>query len=381
MKNYSPFIPFNKLPVLKRKNSNIYNLKTFDTNQKYSNLCSSFIKKIYSSKDVLMTNSCTSALEICSYLLNTKKGDEIIFSNYTYVTTANSFVSKGATPVFADIRSDTLNIDEKKIIRLINKKTKAIVINHYGSISSEIGVIQKICKKRKIVLIEDIAESIFSKFKNKYLGSFGDLSTISFHQTKVITCGVGGALLINNKKYLKKARYILDKGTNRCDFDKKSVNKYRWVSYGSSFGLSEIQAKILFYQLKKFKKIIQTRVSAFNFYLKNLSILKNNKIIQLPKVTKFNRINGAIFYLILKSEFERDRLISYLEKFNIFCKTHYEPLNESPFYKKNFSKEIDTNISNRLSRRILRLPIYCKISKISQKRVCKKIKVFFNENK
>jgi dTDP-4-amino-4,6-dideoxygalactose transaminase len=328
-----------------------------------------------------MTNSCTSALEICSYLLNTKKGDEIIFSNYTYVTTANSFVSKGATPVFADIRSDTLNIDEKKIIRLINKKTKAIVINHYGSISSEIGVIQKICKKRKIVLIEDIAESIFSKFKNKYLGSFGDLSTISFHQTKVITCGVGGALLINNKKYLKKARYILDKGTNRCDFDKKSVNKYRWVSYGSSFGLSEIQAKILFYQLKKFKKIIQTRVSAFNFYLKNLSILKKNKIIQLPKVTKFNRINGAIFYLILKSEFERDRLISYLEKFNIFCKTHYEPLNESPFYKKNFSKQIDTNISNRLSRRILRLPIYYKISKISQKRVCKKIKVFFNENK
>ena len=175
-----------------------------------------------------MTNSCTSALEICAYLLNIRKGDEIIFSNYTYVTTANSFVSKGAVPKFADIRSDTLNIDEKKIIRLINKKTKAIVVNHYGSIGSEISIIQKICKKRKIILIEDIAESIFSKFKNKYLGSFGDLSTISFHQTKVITCGVGGALLVNNKKYLKKARYILAKGTNRYDFDKKKVNKYKW---------------------------------------------------------------------------------------------------------------------------------------------------------
>ena len=381
MRNYSFFIPFNKLPELKKKDLNIFNLKTFDTSQQYSNLCSSFIKKIYSSRDVLMTNSCSSALEICSYLLNVKKGDEIIFSNFTYVTTANSFVSKGAIPIFADIRPDTLNIDEKKIIRLINKKTKAIVINHYGSISSEISFIQKICKKKKIVLIEDIAESIFSKFKNKYLGSFGDLSTISFHQTKVITCGIGGALLVNNKKYLKKARYILNKGTNRYDFDKKIINKYKWVSYGSSFGLSEIHAKLLFHQLKKSKKIIKSRVSAFNFYLKNLTILKENKIIQLPKVTKYNRINGAIFYLILKSKSKRDRLISYLEKFNIFCKTHYEPLNESPFYKKNFSKKIATSISNSLSKRILRLPMYYKISKISQKRVCKKIKVFFNENK
>ena len=145
-------------------------------------------------------------------------------------------------------------------------------------------------------------------------------------------------MLINNKKYLKKARYILDKGTNRYDFDKKKVNKYKWVSYGSSFGLSEINAKLLFYQLKKFKKIIQFRVSAFNFYIKNLTILKENKFAQLPKVTKYNRINGAIFYLILKSKSERDRLISYLEKFNIFAKHIMSHSMSLHFIKKTFQK-------------------------------------------
>ena len=371
-------IPFNKSENSHLKKIILSKLNNLDSNGKFSKRCESFLKNKYKSKKVLMTNSCTSALEICSYLLKIKKNDEIIFPNYTYVTTANAFVSKGAIPIFSDIRPDTLNIDENKISELINKKTKAIVINHYGSINSEVEKISKICKKNKIVLIEDIADSIFSKIGNRYLGSYGDLATISFHQTKVISCGMGGALLINKKKYITDALNILNKGTNRHQFEEKKIKKYNWVSLGSSLGLSEIHAKILFENLKNHKKIINQRVKAFNIYHKNLKTLEDDNYIQLPLKKKDNKINGVLFFIIVKKEKDRDKLINYLKNNKIHSVSHYEVLNKSPFYKKNFIIKTKTMVSDNYSKKILRLPMFLGIKFSEQKKIIETVKRYFS---
>jgi dTDP-4-amino-4,6-dideoxygalactose transaminase len=270
-------------------------------------------------KDALLVHSCTAALEICALLLNIKKGDEIIMPSYTFVSTANAFVLRGGTPVFVDIDSETLNIDPNKIEKAITKKTKAIVTVHYAGISCDMDPILKIAKKYKLYVIEDAAQAILSSYKGRPLGSIGNLATLSFHDSKNIHCGEGGALLINNKKFIRRARIIRDKGTNRDDFNNNIVKKYTWVDLGSSYGLSEINAAFLYAQLLKAKSIIKNRIKIWNNYHNLFYELEKEKKLTRPRIPNYAKSYAHIYYLLVKKSL-RDKLIKYLKfyiNFNI----------------------------------------------------------------
>ena len=321
-------IPFN-IPTVFEKDFK-KNFSKLRKNNKYSsvgyfsNKCEKWLKKNVNAKSALLTNSCTSALEMCALLLDLKKDDEIIMPSFTFVSTANAFVLRGAKPVFVDINNRDLNIDSNKIEKAITKKTKAIVVIHYAGISCDIKKIKSIAKKNKIFLIEDAAHSIFSYYEKKPLGSFGDLSTFSFHDTKNIHCGEGGALIINNKFLIEKSKIIRDKGTNRDKFLNNMVKKYTWVDIGSSYGLSEINACFLYSQLVHCERIIKERVRIFKKYYK---IFSNYKNFQLPSICKKKKINGHIFYVIVKNN--RKLFMNYLKKNGIHTTFHYVPLHNS----------------------------------------------------
>ena len=243
----------------------------------FSKKCTDWLIKNIKCKDALLVHSCTAALEMCAILLKIKPGDEIIMPSYTFVSTANAFVLRGGKPVFVDIDSKTLCIDPKNIEKSITKKTKAIVVVHYAGFSCDMDLIMKVAKKNKIIVIEDAAQAILAKYKTKQLGSIGDLATLSFHETKNVHCGEGGALLINNKKFIKRAKVIRDKGTNRDDFNRNLVKKYSWTDIGSSYCLSEINASFLYTQLKKAKNITKQRIQSWNIYHKYLQKLELQK--------------------------------------------------------------------------------------------------------
>ena len=318
----------------------------------FSQKCEEWLKKNINAKSALLTNSCTSALEMCALLLNLKKDDEIIMPSFTFVSTANAFVLRGAKPVFVDIDNDNLNIDSNEIEKAITKKTKAIVVVHYAGISCDIKRIKTIAKKNKIFLIEDAAHSILSYYQKKPLGSFGDLSTFSFHDTKNIHCGEGGALIINNKSLIEKSKIIRDKGTNRDKFLKNMVKKYTWVDVGSSYGLSEINACFLYSQLINSKRIITERVRIFKKYYK---IFSNFKDFQIPKLSSKKKINGHIFYVIVKNN--RKLFMDFLKKNGIQTSFHYVPLHNSPAGKK-YAKGKNLKNTEKLAKLLVRLPIF-----------------------
>lgn len=320
--------------------------------------------KIPNSKKILLTTSCTHALEISAILMNFKKGDEVIVPSYTFVTSALAFFMHGAKLVFADIRQDTLNIDENKIESLITKNTRCIVVVHYAGVGCEMQKIMKIAKKNNLVVIEDNAHGLFGKYKNKYLGTIGDLSTLSFHETKNITCGEGGAILINKKKFYNDAEIILEKGTNRIKFSKGLINKYSWVSKGSSYVLSDILASFLYSQLKNSNKIQNKRKLIWNYYNNNLKNWSNANNILLPYVPNHCQQSFHMFYIMLPNKRNRDLLINFLLKKRIQAIFHYLPLNLSKVIKKDFKKN-NCPISKNISERILRLPFFNQI-KINQ---------------
>ena len=318
-------------------------------------------KKIPGSKKILLTTSCTHALEISAILMNFKNGDEIIVPSYTYVTSALAFYMHGAKLVFADIRSDTLNIDENKIESLITKKTKCIVVVHYAGVGCEMTKIMQIAKKNNIIVIEDNAHSLFGKYKNKFLGTIGDLSTLSFHETKNLTCGEGGALLVNNNKFVKNAEIILEKGTNRIKFSKGLINKYSWVGKGSSYVLSDILASFLYSQLIESKLIQDKRKFIWNYYNKNLKHWSNKNNILLPHIPIHCKQSYHMYYILLPNKKNRDLLISFLSKKGIQAIFHYLPLNLSKVInKKNIN---NCPVSKNISERIIRIPFFNKIKK------------------
>ena len=258
-------IHFNK-PSFSLKFKDLQKIKKFSSNGFFTKKCQKWLNKELKCKEAILTHSCTAALEMCALLINIKEGDEIIMPSYTFVSTANAFVLRGGKPVFVDIDIDTCNIDPSKIKQAISKKTKAIVVVHYAGVSCNMDPIIKIAKQHKLYVIEDAAQAILSTYKGKPLGSIGDLATLSFHETKNIHCGEGGALLINNPKFIKRARVLRDKGTNRDLFNQNMVNKYTWVDYGSSYGLSEINAAFLYSQLIQAKKITKRRITIFRMF-------------------------------------------------------------------------------------------------------------------
>ena len=372
-------IPFNKVKTYDQKflkNFEILKKKSVYSSCGYfTKKCEKWINSNLNAKFSIMTHSCTAALEMTAILLNLKKNDEVIMPSYTFVSTANAFVLRGVKPVFIDIDVENLNIDIDQIEKAVTKKTKAIVIVHYAGISCEIDKVKKIAKKRNIYLIEDAAHSILAYYKNKPLGSFGDFATLSFHESKNLHCGQGGALLINNKKFIKRAKIIRDKGTNRDQFTKNLVNKYTWVDVGSSFALNEILAAFLYAQLEKAKKNTKIRVLLWNSYYKIFEIFMQKGYLDLPIQNAKSKHNGHIFYVILKKR--RKNFINFFNKKHIKCFFHYTPLHNSKAGKKfGISKKIKN--TDDLSNRIVRFPIFSD-QKILNKTYFKKIKLLLEE--
>jgi dTDP-4-amino-4,6-dideoxygalactose transaminase len=373
-------IPFN-LPYSEKKEfANIKKLSSFrqySANGYFTKKCSEWIIKNIKCKEALLVHSCTAALEMCAILLNIKKGDEIIMPSYTFVSTANAFVLRGGIPVFVDIDPLTLNIDTKKIKNVLSKKTKVIVVVHYAGVSCDMEPVLKIAKDYKLYIVEDAAQAILSSYRGRPLGSIGDLATISFHETKNIHCGEGGALLINNPKFMKRAKIIRDKGTNRDLFNQNMIKKYSWVDIGSSYALSEINAAFLYAQLKKVRKITKKRKSLFNLYDQQLKILEDNGFILRNTIPSYSGYNGHIYYIqILKKK--RSDLIKYLNKKSINSVFHYIPLHSSAYGRKNGLIKMKMVNTNTISNNLIRLPMYYKLKNKDIKMICKNIFDFFN---
>jgi dTDP-4-amino-4,6-dideoxygalactose transaminase len=371
-------IPFNNPVTNVTSSHNLLKLKKynhFSSNGIFTKQCEQWLRNNIKCKEALLVHSCTAALEMCAILLNIKKNDEVIMPSYTFVSTANAFVMRGGRPVFVDVDPTTCNIDPSKIERTITKKTKAIVVVHYAGVSCDMDPILAIAKKYKLYIIEDAAQAILSSFKGRPLGSIGDLATISFHETKNIHCGEGGALIINNPKFIKRAKIIRDKGTNRDLFNQNMVKKYTWVDYGSSYGLSEINAAFLYGQLKQAKKITRKRLAIFKLYHKLLENLEIKKLIIRPTIPSYAKANGHMYYILVKNN-KRDKLTRYLQSKKINTVFHYIPLHSSPFGKLKATTKSIMHNTNMIANNLLRLPIHLSINVLDTKRITYKIMDF-----
>ncbi len=331
------------------------------SDQKFSGMgefcskCATQLEKITTSKSVFMTSSCTAALEMCALLLNIQPDDEIIMPSFTHIASANPFVRNGANLVWCDIREDTKNIDENQLERLITRKTKAIVIVHYGGFACEMDKITEICKKHNVILIEDAAMGIGAKYNEQSLGSFGDLAVMSFHETKNIQCGEGGALLINDHDLLEEATFLYNKGTNREEFQKGESDHYTWISSSSNFLMSELQAAFLYTQLLHLTEITHQRFNIWNLYYELLSRFLPSE--SLPPTSSHIQSNAHIFYIMLSNSKERKLLIEYLEKQGIQSVFHYIPLHSAPFWQGKYANT-KLPVTDMVSKAILRLPLF-----------------------
>jgi dTDP-4-amino-4,6-dideoxygalactose transaminase len=290
-------------------------------------------------------------------------GDEIIMPSYTFVSTANAFVLRGGTPVFIDVRPDTLNIDENKIEGAITSKTKAIVVVHYGGVACEMDTILTIASKHKLLVIEDAAQAIGAKYKGKPLGSLGHLAALSFHETKNIISGEGGALLINDEQFIERATIIREKGTNRSKFLKGQVDKYTWVDIGSSYLPSDIIAAFLWAQLENFEQITLQRKSLWEKYHQSFSKVETNGYLRRPIIPSDCQFNAHLYYILLPTLKKRDSFLSVLNKSNINSVFHYIPLHDSPAGRKYGRTVGSLNVTTDMSQRIARLPLWLGLEK------------------
>lgn len=347
----------------------------------FTKKCQSFLERKYSFQKTLLTTSCTDALEMSALILNIKPGDEVIVPSFTFVSTANAFVLRGAKIVFADSSSDHPNIDAGKIESLITNKTKAIVPVHYAGNACDMGLIIKLAHQYGIEVIEDAAQAIDSYFINSDkkkipLGSIGSIGTFSFHDTKNIICGEGGLIVINNPSFNTRAEIIREKGTNRSAFFRGEVAKYSWVEVGSSFLPSDILSAFLYAQLENIDKIQRKRINIWEMYFDNLKELQNKGDIQLPKLPLYATNNGHAFYFLCQDLQVRTDLINKLKNSGITGAFHYLSLHKSKFYEdKHDGRELPN--SDRFSDTLIRLPLFYDLEEEQIKRICKTIKSYF----
>ncbi|MCK6693859.1 MAG: dTDP-4-amino-4,6-dideoxygalactose transaminase [Thermoanaerobaculia bacterium] len=328
---------------------------------RYASKVHQFFKEKYGAQEVVLTASCTNALELAALLLDLKKGDEVIIPAYTYVSTANAFELRGARLRLCDSAANSPNIDLQKLEALLTPKTKAIVVIHYAGISVDMYRLKEIAQKHNVFLIEDAAHAIDAYYDSRRLGSFGDLSTFSFHETKNVTSGQGGVLLINNAAFVERARILRDCGTNRHNFHLGLVDKYTWIDVGSVFNLSELCCAYLYPQLANIELITQKRIQLWNNYRDGLARLANKGLFQLPFVENRCEHNAHIFYIILKSRKERDRLLLYLKERGIVATFHYSGLHQCPYYQGKY-KKTKLPYAEICSGNLLRLPLYFDLS-------------------
>ena len=346
----------------------------------YTKKCQELLEQRFSAKKVLLTTSCTHSLEIASILLDLKEGDEVIVPSYTFVSTVNAFMLRSAKPVFVDIREDTKNIDEKLIEEKITDKTRAIFVVHYAGISCDMNKIMSLAEKYNLFVVEDAAQGVNSKYGEKYLGTIGAFGCYSFHETKNYICGEGGALVINDERFIERAEIIREKGTNRSKFFRGEIDKYTWVDIGSSYLPSDVLSAFLFAQLEKMNEIQNIRKTIFEKYFMECEILEKKCNIKLPFIPANCSPNYHMFYLTLNSEIQRDDLIKYLNGKGIKSVFHYVPLHVSSMGMKLGYKEGDLPITEGVSKRLLRLPFYNVLTKEEQSYVIEQICSYINSN-
>lgn len=320
--------------------------------------CHEWLEKHMSSRKALLTHSCTAALEMAAILADIQPGDEVIMPSYTFVSTANAFVLRGGVPVFVDIRPDTLNIDERLIEDAITPKTKAIVPVHYAGVGCEMDTILEIARRHKLLVIEDAAQGVMSSYKGKALGSIGHLGAYSFHETKNVISGEGGALMINDERYIKRAEIIREKGTNRSQFFRGQVDKYTWVDIGSSYLPSEIIAAFLWAQLQEAESITRKRLDIWDQYHSELAPFEEKGLLRRPIIPADASHNAHMYYILLNSLDERTKVIERLKKKDINAVFHYVPLHSSPAGAKFGRKHAELPVTEDLSDRLLRLPLW-----------------------
>lgn len=353
-------IPFNK-PFLTGKETKYIeeavNSAKISGDGIFTQKCHRFFEERYGFKKVLLTTSCTDALEMSALLLDIKPGSEIIIPTYTFVSTANAFALRGAKIVFADSSADSPNINIDEIESLITPNTKAIALVHYAGIACDMDRIMEIAGKNHIYVVEDAAHSLDSYYKNIPLGSIGNFAAFSFHETKNIISGEGGMIVINDESFIKRAEIIREKGTNRSAFFRGEVDKYSWVDIGSSFLPSDIIAAFLYAQLENLEAIQKKRISLWNRYYELLQPLETKGFIRLPVIPSYATNNGHMFYIITNEAEARSRLIDHLKSKEILSVFHYLPLHHSPFYSDKHDGRALKN-ADELSEKLLRLPLY-----------------------
>lgn len=347
----------------------------------FTKKCSAILQETLGTKMALLTTSCTHALELSALLLNIDQGDEVILPSFTFVSTANAFVLRGAKPIFVDIRPDTLNIDEGLIESQITNRTRAIVPVHYGGVGCEMETICEIAAKHNIAVVEDNAHGLFAKYKGKYLGTFGAMATQSFHETKNFQCGEGGALLINDEQYVERTEIIREKGTDRKKFFRGQVDKYSWVDLGSSFLPSEILTAILFAQLEHRERIQKQRKALWERYAGSLADWASREGIRLPRISEDCDHSHHVFYLILNSLEDRDALAANLQAEGILAVHHYVPLHSSKMGLKLSKQAYELPITDYVSDRLLRLPLYNSLTFEQQDKVIAAVKGYASRTK
>ena len=374
-------IPFNIPPYLgneEKKIAEAIKNRKICGDGEFTKKCSEKLESITKSKKVLLTTSGTSALEMASLLANIEPGDEVIMPSYTFVSTANAFVLRGAKIVFVDIRPDTMNIDEKLIEGAITDKTKAIVPVHYAGVACEMDTIMDIAKRHNLIVVEDAAQGVMSFYKGRALGSIGDFGCYSFHETKNYSMGEGGAVLVNSEKDVERAEIIREKGTNRSRFVRGQVDKYTWVDIGSSYLQSELNCAHLWAQIEDPNIINENRLASWNKYYELLKPLADGGKIELPFIPDGCEHNAHMFYIKTKDLDERTKLISFLKENGISAVFHYIPLHSAPAGEKFGRFHGEDKYTTKESERLLRLPMYYGIGDEEIDKVIETIIKFYN---
>lgn len=345
----------------------------------FTKKCSEWLEKRFNAKKVLLTTSGTSALEMAALLCDLNPGDEVILPSFTFSSTATAFVLARAKLVFVDIRPDTMNIDENKIEAAITDKTKAICVMHYAGVSCEMDAIMAIAKKYNLKVVEDAAQGVMSTYKGKALGTIGDFGCYSFHETKNYSMGEGGALVINDERYIEKAEILREKGTNRSQFFRGQVAKYNWVDYGSSYLPSDLNAAYLWAQFQAADEINQNRLDIYNRYRQAFADLEKRGIIELPVIPEGCVHNAHMFYIKCKNLDIRTAYIDYMKENDILCVFHYVPLHSAPAglkYGRFFGEDVYTTSE---SDKLVRLPLYYNMDHADQQKVIEKTLSFFEK--
>lgn len=377
---YDEIINFNEPPYTGKEFEYIKKAvenKKISGDGEFTKKCNAWIENKTKTTKALLTTSCTHAIEMAALLSEIKEGDEVIMPSYTFVSTADAFVLRGAKVVFVDIRPDTMNINEELIEDAITEKTKAIVPVHYAGVSCEMDTIMEIAKKHNLLVIEDAAQGIMSTYKGKALGSIGDYGCFSFHETKNYSMGEGGALLIKAEKDIENAEIIREKGTNRSKFFRGQIDKYTWVNYGSSYLPSDMNAAYLWAQLEMAEEINDYRLNLWNRYYELLEPIRNEGYIELPFVPEGCVHNAHMFYIKAKDIQERTELIDYLKANNIYAVFHYVPLHGAPAGNKFGRFNGEDVYTTKESERLLRLPMYYGLGEEKVEYICDKVKEFY----